>query len=102
MDFLAALKAEMDKLQAELEADPRYAKLEELRRVSRLYTDGPQQQTPGERVLARAYAASVQAKRSASPARKAALEGAKQFLNNKLFPTKTAEILPIWKRWESR
>ena len=97
--FTEALDAEIAKLQKELEGDPRYVKLSELRRVRGLYNgDGTTAvRTP---LSAVAYDSGVSRpevqpplrRRSSSPERQAILDAAKTVLADRAHPTPTIEI----------
>jgi hypothetical protein len=106
MSFETAMDAEIGELQRQLAADPRYVKLQELKRLRQLYGGGVHlngvaavgtagtvtlQTTPLP--LAAAAAAANRSGRKPSPERVKALLVAKEFLKDKTEPTRTADIL---------
>ena len=99
-DFPTALRAEIAQLEAALEADVRYRRLRELRRVLDLYPapQPPQAFAPVDRQAIEALANWAHSgtnraiTRRASPERAKALDVAKLFLTNRSGPTPTREI----------
>lgn len=92
-DFTVALKKEIASLEAELGADIRYRRLTELRNVLSLYDienvarSGVVGGEEGTKVAKQASG------RRPSPEREKALDGARLYLNNRLGPTPTRDIL---------
>lgn len=106
MSFETALDAEIGELQKQLAADPRYIKLQELRRVRHLYggvahfngvagvaTTGPVAAAVTTPATAPPTATENRSGRKPSPERVKALLIAKEFLRDKTGPTRTADIL---------
>jgi len=86
-NFIAALDAEIRDLESELEADPRYQKLRELKRVQDMYSG-----QGSASVTQRPAPQRAAPRRAGSPERKAILEKAKEFISGRNIPTTTAEI----------
>lgn len=87
-EFIKALENEMAALEAELQRDPRFAKLTELRRVKAVYSapSGAVHQADGGAVNPPAR------KRTGSPERAAILKKAKGILAGRTTPTPTIDI----------
>lgn len=90
-NFQAALAIEIEALEQELEADPRFMKLRELRRVQALY--GPASAitaytTPMPRPRVRA----VTSGRSPSPERQSILDAARMLTRGRALPVPTADL----------
>jgi hypothetical protein len=101
MSFETALDAEIGELQKQLAADPRYIKLQELKRVRHLYGGGVQLNGvagmgttgPAAVPITAPAPAENRSGRKPSPERVKALLVAKEFLRDKKEPTRTADIL---------
>lgn len=95
-DFSTALRAEIAQLEASLEADVRFRRLRELRRVLDLYPAPQKSQglfvESSPEALAHWVSNRVVSSRRASPERAKALDVAKLFLANRVGPTPTREI----------
>ncbi len=90
-DFAAALDAEIDELERQLEASPAYMKLRELRHVRTLYTAPAVNPLP--RIRARPVPeAAPSSGRSPSPERQAILDCAKDLLEGSVTPTRTSDL----------
>ncbi len=101
MIFRQSLDAEIMRLEAELAADPRAVKLQELKRVRSLYDDGKEasQTKPGVTIIVEAKTSENSAPLSDKPGRKMsperveALMVTRALLTGKVSPTRTADIL---------
>ena len=93
-DFASALVAEIGGLERQLEADPRYVKLRELRRVLTMYEPmaSTRDLSPRAPPAGRKRAASG---RSASPQRQAILQQARAMIAGRTTPTPTSEIFDM-------
>lgn len=88
--FLDALKAEINEIEAELAADPRFVKLRGLQAVLALYETSGRAR---EGISAEVAAPIRTVTRVPSEARSRAMELAELFLRNRVGPTPTREIL---------
>ena len=88
-DFVSALAAEIDGLESQLAADPRYAKLRELKRVQALYS------APAVNPPPRVRPTQPTSGRSPSPERQAILDMAKTFMGDQSEPTPTSDLYEL-------
>jgi hypothetical protein len=101
MMFRQSLDAEIMRLEAELAADPRAVKLQELRRVRSLYDEGQEasQANPGVTIILESKTSenstppSDKPGRKMSPERIQALMVTRELLKGRASPTRTADIL---------
>ena len=95
MDFQTALDAEIARIEAELQQDPRAVKLRELTRLRALYASAQPQHPFAARTAAPPTVVPEgldRKRRETSPSRAAAIEASRSFLKGRKEPTKTAEI----------
>jgi hypothetical protein len=102
MSVLAALNAEIEELEAAMNADPRIVRLHELKRLRDAYAAMPSISGPPAPIVAESKLVSAgkpveEARRARgrkrSPEREQALQETKSFLNGKTAPTKTSDVL---------
>lgn len=100
MNFISALDEEIRSLRQSLDNDPRYIKLKELERVRSLYGEEPdapratpQTVTAMVPVTLAEYHTGMRGRRRMSPERQSAIDEVHQFLQGKVEPTKTADLL---------